>query len=258
MRGVGEPGSGRTRRAAAVAAAACVVLVLLAATARAANFVADLSDHLIAITTAFTGTDVLLFGTVDKPGVGVAVVVRGPSGQAVVRRKSRMGLIWVYTSEVRLADAPKLLRGRGEAVRPARSGCAPSWPCTRSGSSTCASIRHRARSSTGPSSPPSAPPSSCAKQRERLYPEQAGTVSFLGDTLFRTRIVFPANVPPGDYQVQVLQFEDGEVGPRPARSRSPRWARGRSLCLAAPAGAVCCDLDRAGAGRRVGRQRFVP
>ena len=49
------------------------------------------------------------------------------------------------------------------------------------------------------------------QQRRGLYSAEAGTVSFLGDMLFRTRIVFPANVPPGDYQVQVLQFADGEV-----------------------------------------------
>ena len=49
------------------------------------------------------------------------------------------------------------------------------------------------------------------QQRAGLFSAEAGTVSFLGETLFRTRIVFPANVPPGDYQVQVLQFADGEV-----------------------------------------------
>ena len=210
MRGVGEPGSGRTRRAAAVAAAACVALVLLAATARAANFVADLSDHLIAITTAFTGTDVLLFGTVDKPGVGVAVVVRGPTGEAVVRRKSRMGLIWVYTSEVRLADAPSYYavaasRPPGEIGLPTelarheigvehlRLDPAPGEIVdgAQLAAFRAAFIR--------------------AKQRERLYPEQAGTVTFLGSTLFRTRLSFPADVSPGTYQVQVFQFEDGRV-----------------------------------------------
>ena len=49
------------------------------------------------------------------------------------------------------------------------------------------------------------------RQRNGLFSAEPGTVSFLGDALFRTRIVFPANVPPGDYQVQVLQLADGEV-----------------------------------------------
>jgi uncharacterized protein (TIGR02186 family) len=49
------------------------------------------------------------------------------------------------------------------------------------------------------------------KRRTGLFSIDAGAVTFLGDTLFRTRVVFPANVPPGDYQVQVFQFADGEV-----------------------------------------------
>ena len=49
------------------------------------------------------------------------------------------------------------------------------------------------------------------KQRAGLFSSEPGTVSFLGDTLFRTRVTFPANVPPGIYQVQVFQFADGEV-----------------------------------------------
>lgn len=210
MRRVGQPRSGRTRRAAVVGIAALVALALLAAAARAASFVADLSDHLIAITTAFTGTDVLLFGTVDKPAGGVVVVVRGPPGEAVVRRKSRAGPIWVYSSEVRLADAPSYYavaasRPPGEIGLPSelarheigvehlRLDPAPGEIVdgAQLASFRAAFIR--------------------AKQRERLYPEQAGTITFLGNTLFRTRLSFPANVSPGTYQVQVFQFEDGRV-----------------------------------------------
>ncbi|NNE84205.1 MAG: hypothetical protein HKN28_09575, partial [Alphaproteobacteria bacterium] len=48
--------------------------------------VADLSENLIAITTGFTGTEVLLFGATE--GVGdIIVVVRAPESQVVVRRK---------------------------------------------------------------------------------------------------------------------------------------------------------------------------
>jgi uncharacterized protein (TIGR02186 family) len=49
------------------------------------------------------------------------------------------------------------------------------------------------------------------RQRAGLFSSEPGSVSFLGDTLFRTRVTFPANVPPGIYQVQVLQFAGGEV-----------------------------------------------
>ncbi|HWL68660.1 MAG TPA: TIGR02186 family protein, partial [Geminicoccus sp.] len=53
-----------------------VALVLLAGglAARAAGLVADLSHHLIAITTAFTGSDVLLFGALEETGGDVVVL----------------------------------------------------------------------------------------------------------------------------------------------------------------------------------------
>ena len=44
---------------------------------RAQTLVADLSHHLIAITTAFVGTTVVLFGVAEKSG-NLAVTVQGP------------------------------------------------------------------------------------------------------------------------------------------------------------------------------------
>ena len=46
---------------------------------------------------------------------------------------------------------------------------------------------------------------------ERLYSTAPPPVSFLGPRLFRTTLNFPANVPPGIYQVQVFELEDGHV-----------------------------------------------
>ena len=65
-----------------------LILALSAAPARAEPLVADLSDDVIAITTGFTGSDVLLFGATEGEG-DVIVVVRGPMGPQVVRRKTR-------------------------------------------------------------------------------------------------------------------------------------------------------------------------
>ena len=192
------------------AAAALIGLALLAAGARAASFVADLSDHLIAITTAFTGTDVLLFGAVDQPGSDVAVVVRGPVSEAQVRRKRRAGPVWIYTDAVTLVNAPSYyavaasgpleqialpseLARHQIGIANLRFESAPDEPVD---GATLAAFRAAFIRS---------------KQRDRLYPEEGGTVSFLGDTLFRTRLSFPANVSPGIYQVQVYQLVDGRV-----------------------------------------------
>ena len=56
--------------------------------------VTDLSAHLIAITSNFTGTELLLFGSTEEPG-DIVVVVRGPPHAMRVRLKSRFAGIWI-------------------------------------------------------------------------------------------------------------------------------------------------------------------
>ena len=73
-------------RAPAIAAALLAGGLLAAAPARPAeDLVADLSEHLIAITTGFTGTEVVMFGATEGSG-DVVIIVRGPLSDATVRR----------------------------------------------------------------------------------------------------------------------------------------------------------------------------
>ena len=67
-------GGGILRRTL-LAFALCLALPALV---RAEAVVADLSKRLVAITTGFAGTDVLLFGAVQGDG-DIVVVVRGPT-----------------------------------------------------------------------------------------------------------------------------------------------------------------------------------
>ncbi len=73
--------------------------------ARAQQVIADLSRHLVAITTGFAGAEVLLFGAVDGEGE-VIVTVRGPEGDVVVRRKSQVNGMWINTQSVRFGAVP--------------------------------------------------------------------------------------------------------------------------------------------------------
>ena len=73
--------------------------------ARAQQLVADLTDHLVAITTGFHGSNVTLFGAIEGGG-DVVVVVRGPERETVVRRKSRNAGIWLNTRSVSFGNAP--------------------------------------------------------------------------------------------------------------------------------------------------------
>lgn len=182
----------------------------LGASGRVVALEADLSHHLIAITTAFSGTDVLLFGAIEQPDSDIAVIVRGPLADQVVRRKSRVGPIWLNTDAVRFRGVPGYYAVASS--RPLDELATPN-----------VLLRHeigvdnlRFRVAAGqPHEDADIERFRAAlirnKQDERLYVAKVGEVSFLGKALFRTRLAFPANVPPGSYQVQVLQFRDGNV-----------------------------------------------
>ena len=72
---------------------------------RAQSLVADLSHHLIAITTAFVGTQVVLFGVAESGG-DIVVTVQGPRENLIVRRKSRIAGIWVNRERLAFRRVP--------------------------------------------------------------------------------------------------------------------------------------------------------
>ena len=75
---------------------------------------ADASTRQVAITSSYTGTEILVFGTVEnsvQPSAeagtyDVVVVVEGAAAPVVVRRKSEVGGLWFNTNFVRFASLP--------------------------------------------------------------------------------------------------------------------------------------------------------
>jgi uncharacterized protein (TIGR02186 family) len=179
----------------------------LSAPAKAAEpLVADLSNHLIAITTGFTGAQVLLFGATDGPG-DVVVVVRGPTGRAVVRRKDRVFGIWINSAARDFDEVPnfyavassrplELMLGQ-ETAQHYGIGLAnlDIHPASEASATSTDMLQALLRIKTGDS----------------LYQPSAGKVIFLGDRLFRVDFHFPANVPTGSYLVEVLLIRDGAI-----------------------------------------------
>lgn len=184
--------------------------LLLGGSSRLAGLEADLSHHLIAITTAFSGTDVLLFGAIDLQGSDVAVVVRGPVDDQTVQRRSRVGPLWLTTADMRFRDVPGYY-----AVASSRPLDEIAGPGVLQRHEI--GVEHvRFRPASGQTSDASEIAAFRAalirnKQNQQLYARAVGEVSFLGRSLFRTRLAFPANVPPGSYQVEVFQLRNGAV-----------------------------------------------
>ncbi len=176
--------------------------------ARAAEpLVADLSEHLVAITTGFTGTDVLLFGAVDQPG-DVVVVVRGPSRDEVVRRKVKVGPIWVNGRSAEIRDVPAFY-WVGSTRSLIEIAPASVFERLRIG---VENLNLPVRSGDPVAKPADYMQALVRLKRERdLFYRDLGEVVFLGNRLFRVNLFFPANVPVGTYSVEVYLLDDGEV-----------------------------------------------
>ena len=185
-----------------------VAFLAFPASARAEALVADLSSHLIAITTGFQGSELLLFGATDGEG-DVVVLVRGPEESLKVRRKDRIGGIWVNRDEVTFEKVPVFFR------------MASNRPVGDFVPYTLLS-RHQLglRFLELPVAEPTVLQADIVsfraallrgKSREGFYAPGEGKVTFLGERLFRTNVVFPPNVPTGTYKIEVFLIRDGHV-----------------------------------------------
>jgi len=186
---------------------ALAVAVTFALSARAQQLVADLSSHLIAITTGFSGTEVVLFGSTDGQG-DVAVVVTGPRSNVRVRRKDRIAGIWINRESVLFEQVPSYYV---VATNRRLESLAPESVLERHQIGT-AHLRLDTSDLVGPLALGDFREALIRnKQRAGQYGLTHGQVTFLGERLFRTNIYFPANVPTGLYNVEVFLIRGGEV-----------------------------------------------
>jgi uncharacterized protein (TIGR02186 family) len=191
-------------------------LFLCAATPAAADqLAAGLSTDSIQITSSFRGADIVLFGALTTgshlgalQGRDIVVVLRGPEGALIVRKKARVGGLWINAEEAGVtglpgyyylastqplaAIAPEATLARlrlGASHLPAVVGAA--LPPAQADAFRVAAIR--------------------AKTRARLYGENGAGVERLGHYLFRVRMRLPAAVPPGRYRADVYLFNQGTL-----------------------------------------------
>ncbi len=196
-------------------------MLLCVGPARPAPLVTDLSDHLISITSSYTGTDLLLFGAIDLPEDqifspetrgDVVVVVRGPGQDMVVRRKERIAGIWVNTDAMTFGAVPGFYNV--VSTRPL-ADLAPERVLERHqmGVDRLRLTALKPATAEAAGEPLGEYRDAVVRnlKRQGVYSERIGEITFPGNTLFRTRIHFPADVPPGNYRAEVYLIRDGRV-----------------------------------------------
>jgi uncharacterized protein (TIGR02186 family) len=195
------------RRCCLLALALAAALLGGAHQARGQALIADLSDHLIAINTGFTGVKLLLFGTIDQSG-DIVVLVHGPTTPIEVRRKQRVAGIWLNTDRVSFVDVPSFY-----AVASNRPLDAIASPALRAELQIGIENIPMVAEEDSHAEEMSEFRAGLVRNMQKLgvYGTEVGQVTFLGNQLFRTTVNFPSNVPTGSYRVQVLLFREGEV-----------------------------------------------
>jgi len=197
--------------------AAAALIAGTAQEAFAERLITSLSQHRVGVTSSFTGSEVVLFGGIEREtGVlplrgnyDVAVTVTGPRQTTVVFRKDRVLGIWVNYDSRTFENAPSyfsVLTNRkldtiasAETLRRLQLGldnlALPQRPDPNARDSASEDA-FRAAFLT-------------LKKDHELYHQEANGVTFLTPALFRASIPLPAEVPVGTYDVDVSLFADG-------------------------------------------------
>jgi len=186
--------------------------------ARAETLVVATSTGTVNIASNFSGTDITVFGSIERDRATVsraseyqiAVQVFGPGETVVTRRKQRGFGVWVNRDSRTYVDVPSfyaaLTTGTIDQIGPPET--------LRRFQVGLEHLILPERSTGSPDDPAPGDPDFRAgflrlKLHAGLYRELPGAVTFLSPTLFRATIPLPANVPVGQFRIQVGLFQEG-------------------------------------------------
>jgi len=175
--------------------------------AKADTLIADLSSHLIAITTGFKGTDLLMFGAIDAPG-DIVVVVQGPLTSITVRKKERVAGVWVNQANITFENIPSFYALASS--KPIEQILSPETQ--KQLNIGIENVPMKVDGELTPEEEKQFHEALIANKRlQELYYTDIARVNFMGRELFRTNIFFPSNVPTGDYVVDIMLVRDKNV-----------------------------------------------
>lgn len=190
------------------------LIALGAATAPAAaeRLVTSLSTHQVLIGSNFSGTQLVLFGSIERDAATVprrgsydlVVTVIGPREGMVTRRKDHVLGIWTNVQSYTFDLAPAYLAVLSN--RPLDAIASPDIARRMQ-----IGLQNFPFVKTNRISPPEAFREALIRLRKErgLYREENSAVTFLTPNLFRASITIPAESELGSYEVDVKLFADG-------------------------------------------------
>ena len=187
--------------------------------AAAERLVVSLSNHRVAVTSNFTGEELVLFGTVEpdtgkttlRSAYDLVVTVTGPRETLRTRRKERVLGIWVNVDSREFVRVPSYLAvlsnrpvadiASADVLRRLQVGLDNFLLPQRIGPDIADTVRDD----------PFRVAFVRLENQYGLYRQSGTAVTFLTPTVFRAAIPVPANVPTGNYAIDVMLFADGAM-----------------------------------------------
>ncbi|WP_150524330.1 TIGR02186 family protein [Roseibium sediminis] len=193
-----------------------IMLALASGAALAEDLVTSLSSDKVSIKSNFTGTEIVIFGqvtrdnnTISRRGnYDIAIIVEGPTQDITTRRKGRFLGVWVNRYYERFLGVPSFYAAASTSNinELAHRNLLDEYEI---------GLNHLNLAVSGKSDVPLSDRDDFRqaflrlRTQQGLYSERAEAIHFLTDTMFRTNVPLPANIPVGAYKIKSYLFQDG-------------------------------------------------
>lgn len=193
-------------------------LVVATSVAYGETIISGLSSERVAINSSFSGTEIVVFGTIERDRSTVsrsanyelAVVLKGPPVDVVTRRKERTFGIWINRDSRAFLSVPSFYAVHASAPLDEIASDHVLRAQQLGVDNIVVPVRAASDQNTG-DNPDFINAYLRLKTQSTLFQDKTGNVEFLSADLFKTTFNVPARVPTGDYTIDVLLFRDGAL-----------------------------------------------
>ena len=174
--------------------------------AKSSEVVVDLSSNKVKVNSSFVGTNVMVFGT-KKQRENIVIVIIGPDEKIMVRKKQRLGGIWVNGEKHEFQNVPGFYAIA--STQPLNEITNPNLlKHNEIGIRNLIANRLLFRK-TGDNKSDKAFKEALirGKKRQLLFLDEPLKINVISDQLFKTSFHFPSNMTTGNYTVKVFAFQ---------------------------------------------------
>lgn len=183
-----------------------ISIFMLASPAKANPLIADLSTYTIAIDAGFSGLRLFVFGARNEIG-DVVAIIRGPEKKYTVRKKERVGGVWINNKYMEFENVPDFYAlASSKPLAQIEAG-----PLFRQLNIGIDQLLELPDDIFAQARYPEFAEAFIARKQENTLYKTNNEISFMGTTLFKTVIVFPATLPKGEYTAEIYLISDGKL-----------------------------------------------